>query len=94
MRDDLHGFPEIIAPSFFFDDRLVDPARSDIICLGGWHVQKPFIMAEIEVGFSAIFRDIALAVFIGVKSPRIDVDIGVKLLDCHRITAGLEQFSQ
>ncbi len=66
MRDDLHGFSKEISFSFLLNYGLVNFTGGNVIVLGGGGIQKSFIMPEVQVGFSAVFRYVAFAVFVGV----------------------------
>ena len=46
-------------------------------------VNKPFIMAKIQVGFRAIVGYENLSVLVGIHRAWVNVDIGIKLLDSH-----------
>ena len=48
-------------------------------------------MAEVEVGFGAVLRDIDLTVLIGAHGAGIDVDVGVELLRRDPQAAHLEK---
>ena len=43
-------------------------------------VDKPFVMSEVEVGFSTVLGNVNLAVLIRAHSARVNIDIRVKLL--------------
>ena len=51
-------------------------------------------MAEVEVGFGSVVGDVALAVLVGVQGTRINVEVGVKLLNGYRKPTGLEKFGE
>src|ERR1700754_1986488 len=48
-------------------------------------------MAEIEIGLGAVLGDEDLAVLERAHRPRIDVDVGIELLQLHPVAAGDEQ---
>ena len=91
MRHNLNGLAQIVAAAFFVDDTLIDTARGDVVGAGGLDVGEAFVVTQVEVGLVAVDGYVALAVLIGVKRTRIDVDIRVKLLNCHAIAAGFQQ---
>jgi len=91
VRDDLHGLAEILAFALLFDDALVDFTRRDVVRFRRRLVGETLVVSEIEVGFGAVLRHVTLAVLVGVERPGVDVDVGVELLDGHRITARLQQ---
>ena len=91
MWDDLHGLAEILAFALLFDDTLVDFTRRDVVRFRRRLVGETLVVSEVEVGFGAVLRHVTLAVLVGVERPGVDVDVGVELLDGHRITARLQQ---
>jgi hypothetical protein len=48
-------------------------------------------VSQIEVGLSPVVGDVDLTVLVGTHRPRIDVDVGVKLLQRDSISMSLEQ---
>ena len=51
-------------------------------------------MSEVQVGFGTIIRDITLAVFVRVEGARVDVDVGVQLLDGDLHPTRLQELGQ
>ena len=91
VRHDLYRLSQIISLPLLVDHRLVDPAGSDGVALCGPDAGKPFVVSEIQVGFHAVYGDIALAMLIRVQSTRIDVDVGIELLDGDAVPVRLKQ---
>ena len=60
---------------------LVDSAGGNVVCLGSAHIGEAFVVPQVEVGLMAVFGNIAFAMFVGVESARIDVDVRVELLN-------------
>lgn len=54
MGNDLDGITEILALPFLADDRMVYLARGYIVIASQVGVREPFIMPEIEIGFSPV----------------------------------------
>ena len=94
VRDDLHGRAEIIAAPLFLDHRLVDLTRRDVVVAGQGFIDETLVVTEIEIGLGAVLGDEDLAVLIRIHRPRIDVDVGVELLDRDGDAAGLEQSTE
>jgi hypothetical protein len=94
VRDHLHGRAQIIAAPLALDDRLVNPARGDIVRLARRNAGEALVMAQIEIGLGTVIGDVHLAVLIGRHRARIDVEIGVELADAHAVTACLQQSAQ
>ena len=80
MGDDLYGLAQVVSTALLLDDTLIDAASRHVVGTRGLDVGEALIVAQVEVGLVAIDRDVALTVLIGVQRPRVDVDIGVKLL--------------
>ena len=55
------------------------------------HAGEALVVAEVEVGLGAVVGDEHLAVLIGAHGPRIDVEIGIELLEPNRIAARLKE---
>jgi len=90
VGDDLHGSPEIIAPTLLGDDRMVDPARGEIVGLAKMLIEEPFVMTEIEIGLRPVVGHIDLAVLEGVHGSGIDIDVRIEFQDGHVEAPGLE----
>ena len=94
MRDDLDGIAQVFAAAFLCNNRGVHLAGRRVRRAGKVHVQEALVVADIKVGFRAIFSDENLTVLEGVHRPGIDVDIGVKLLHGNAQTARTQQTPQ
>ena len=88
---DLDGLAEIVAAAFVVDDVLVDPTGRDIIGARCADIGEPLVVAEVEIGLLTVDGYVAFAVFVGVESARVDVDIRVELLDGDAVAASLKQ---
>ncbi len=94
VRNDLHGRAEIVAAPFALDDVLVDAAGGDVVGLVGRAVGEALVVAEVEVGLRPVVGDEHLAVLIRAHRARIDVEVGVELLDARAVAARLQQGSE
>ena len=90
---DLNGLAEVVAAALLVDDGFVDAARGHAVFAGGLYAREAFVVAEVEVGLHAIYGDVAFAVLVGIERARVDIDIGVKLLDGNLVAACLQQFT-
>ena len=81
MRNDLHGAAQIIATPLLGDDFGIDLAGRHVAGLAQVGVDEAFVMAKIEVGLGAVVRHEDLTVLVGRHRARIDVDIGIQLLE-------------
>ena len=94
MWDDLDGLAQVGALAFLGDDGVINLARSHIVGLGRVYAQETLIVAQVEVRLGAVFRDIALAVFVRVERTGIDVDVGIEFLDGDAQAACLQELGQ
>ncbi len=94
MRNHLHGVTEEIATAFFGDDRGVDLAGGDIGLGGQVDVEESFVVADVEIGFGAVFGDEDLTVLEGVHGAGINVEVRIQLLHGHTHAAGHQQAAQ
>ena len=94
VRDDLDSMAQIVAAPFFLQDRPVDLAGRDVGVLAEVNVDEAFIVTEVEVRFRAIVGDEDFAVLVRAHRARVDIDIGVKLLDRDLVAAVLQQTAQ
>ena len=78
--NDLHGFTEVIAAAFLGEDGFVDAAGGPVIVAGKFGVGEALVVAEIEIGFGAVFGDEDFAVLEGAHGAGIDVEVRIALL--------------
>ena len=83
VRNDLHGLAEIIAAPLFRDDRMINLAGRDVMIARRDGAGEALVMAEIEIGFRAVVRDIDFAVLVGVHRAGVNVEIGIEFLQRH-----------
>ena len=91
VRNNLHGLAQIIAAALLGDDGFVDAARGPVMVLGQVSRCEPLVMAKVEIGFRAIVRDKHFAVLIGRHCPRINVQVGIALLEGNAKAAAFKQ---
>ena len=94
VRDDLNRRAQVVAAAFFFDDGVVDLAGRDVVRALQILVDETLVVTEIEVGLGAVLGNENLAVLIRVHRARVDVDVGVELLDRNADAARFEQPSE
>ena len=80
VRDDLHGRAEILAPALFIEDVPVDLAGCEVRVFVEVFVDEALVVAEVKVGFCAVFGHVDLSVLIRAHRAGVDVDVGVELL--------------
>ena len=93
MRHHLYGLAQVVSPSFAVDNGLVDSPGGDAVVAGGVDIGETLVVPQIQVRLHAVHGDIALAVFVRIQGARVDVDVGVELLDGDGIAARLQQFA-
>ena len=93
MRYNLNGFAQIVAPTLLIDHRFVDPTRGKRIILGGLNAGEAFVVSQVEIGLHAVYRNVALAVFVGVERSGIDIDVGIELLNGDVVASCLQEFT-
>ena len=93
VGDNLYGLAEVVALALTLDDGLEDTSSGKRIGPCGPDPGKPLIMTEIEVSFSAIDGNVALAVLVRVERARIDVDVRVELLYGHAVAPCLKELA-
>src|SRR4051812_22464610 len=90
MRNDLDRAAEIIAAPFLLDDALVNLARGEIIAPAHLPADKSLIMAEIEVGFRAVFSNENFTMLKWAHGAGIHIDVGIQLKQGDFDTASFE----
>src|SRR5690606_2108503 len=79
MGNDLNSLAQVVATAFFAQHGLVYLAGREVIDFTHTGRDEALVVAQIEVGFSAVFGDEYLAVLERTHGARIDVDIRVEL---------------
>ena len=78
VRYDLDCFTEIITAPLAFDDAVVNLPGGSVGVFRNLCLCKTVIMTEVEIGFSAVRRDINLAVLKGIHCAWIHIEIGIE----------------
>lgn len=79
VRHHLHGFAQVVSAPLPFQHRGVDLAGGHVGLASQVDVEKAFIVAQIEVGLSAVVRDKHLPVLEGRHGAGVNVEVGVYL---------------
>src|SRR6185369_14566166 len=79
VRDHLHRAAQVVAAALLVDDALVDLAGGEVVGLGHPGAHEALVVAQVQVGFRAVFRDEHLAMLEGRHGAGIHVDVGIKL---------------
>src|SRR6516164_7035064 len=91
VRDYLDGRAEIVAAPFLGEDVLVDTAGGDVVGPSRRPAGEAFVVAEVEVGFSAVVGDEDLAMLVGRHRARIYIKIRVELAQADFVAPRLQQ---
>ena len=91
MRDDLNGSPQILSTTLFIEHVLIDATSTEAVFTSQTGANKTLVMAQIQIGFSAVFRDEHFAMLIRAHGTGIDVDIRIHLDQRHLEATGIKQ---
>ena len=81
MRDHLYGRAEVVSAPLLGDHLRVDLSGGHVRGCGQVLVDESLVVAEVEVRLGPVVGDEDLAVLVGGHGPRIDVEVGVELLE-------------
>ena len=91
VRDDLDRAAQVIAAPLFVEHFPVDLAGGDVGVFVEVFIDESLIVPEIEIGLSAVFGHVHLAVLVRTHRAGIHIHVRIELLRCHLQTARLEQ---
>ena len=80
VRDHLDGAAQVVAPPLAADHRVVDRAGRHVRATRGVDVREALVVAQVEVRLGAVLGHEHLAVLERAHRARVDVDVGVELL--------------
>jgi hypothetical protein len=81
VRNNLDGFAEVLAGALVGHDVGVNAAVHERTGAGEFLVEEALVMAEVEVGFGAVFGDEDFAVLSRVHGAGVGIKVGVAFLD-------------
>src|SRR5713226_2319941 len=90
VRDDLDGPAQVIATSLLGDHLGIDFAGGHVAGLAQVGIDEALVVAEVEVGLGTVVRDEHLTMLVGGHRARVDIDVGVQLLEGDAQAAGLQ----
>ena len=94
MGYDLNGRAEILAAALFIEHVPVYFTGGEIRVFVEILVDETLVVAEVEIGLRAVFRDVNFAVLIGAHGARVNVDIRIELLRRYLESARFENSSE
>src|SRR5208282_3967554 len=78
--NDLHGFAEVIAAALFGQNGFVDAASGPVIVARKFGVREAFVVAEVEIGFGAVFGHEYFTVLKWAHRAGINVQVRIAFL--------------
>ena len=90
----LNRLTQIVATPFTLDDAEVDAPRRHAVITRCLNSRETLVVAQVQVGFHAVGRHVAFAMLIGVQRSRVNVDVGVELLNRDLVSPCLQQVAQ
>ena len=87
----LHGGAQVFAAALFVQDVPVNFTCRQIRVFVQVLVDETLVVAKVQIRLRSVLRDINFSVLIGTHGPRINVDIGIKLLCRHLQAPGLQK---
>ena len=91
VGDHLDGLAEKLPAAFLVDHREIDLPGGVVALARQRRRGEALVVAEVEIGLTAVVEDVHLTVLIGAHRPRIDIDVRIELLHPHLEAAGLEE---
>ena len=91
VRHHLHRAAQIVAAPLRREHVLIDAPRGDVVVPPGRNAGEAFVMAEIEIGLSAVVGYEHLPVLVGAHRAWIDIEIRVELAQPNRKAPRLQQ---
>ncbi len=89
--NDLDGFAEVVAAALLGENGFVDAAGGPVIVAGKLGVGEALVVAEVEVGFRAVFGDKDFPVLKRAHRTGIDVQVRIAFLKGDFETATFEE---
>ena len=94
VGDHLDGLPQVLAPALLVEHVPVDLAGGQVGVLVQVLVNKPLVVAQVQVGLRPVLGDVHLPVLVRTHGAGVHVDVGVQLLGSHLQPPGLQQAAQ
>ena len=94
VRDNLNGSSAVVAAAFLLKYGPVDLSGGNIGILVQTFIDETLIMSQVQVCLGSVIGNEHLAVLYRIHGSGIDIDVRVKFLHGHFVTAGFEQSSE
>jgi hypothetical protein len=91
VRDDLHRLAEVIAAALLLDHLQIDTAGGVVVLARHARGREALVVAEVQIRLRAVIGHEDLTVLERRHRARIDVDVGIELLQRHFEAAGFEE---
>ena len=91
MGNHLDSFSEVVSAAFLLNDGFVNATGGEIVAARQLRVCITLVVAEIEIGLSAIVGDVDLTVLIGTHRSGIDIQVRVELQQADLESTALQQ---
>ena len=91
MRNHLHRGPQVFAAALFVQHVPIHLARRQVGIPVQILVDKPLVVAQVQVGFRAVLGHIDLAVLVRTHGAGVHVDVRIQLLGRHFQPARFQQ---
>ena len=89
----LNGLAQIVTVALAVDDCLVDaPCCYRVVSCCAYACES-LIMSQVQIGLETVLCHVALTVFVRIQCTRINIDIGVELLNGDFVAACLQQLT-
>ena len=94
VRDNLNGRAQVVATALFAQHVGVDTAGGEVIAARHLGADKTLIVAQVQIGFCAVFSNEHFPMLDWAHGARIDVDIRIQFHDGHVETTGFKNGCQ
>ena len=91
VRNHLHRFAQVIAAPLFGDDGFVDAPGGPVMVAGQLGGSEALVVSQVQIGLGAVIGDVHFAVLVGAHRARINVQVGIALLEGDAQAAAFEQ---
>ena len=91
VGDDLDGRAEVVAAALLRDHLVIDLTGGGVVLPRGGDVEEALVVPEVQIGLRAVVGHVHLAVLERIHRARVDVQVGVELLDRDAQAARFQQ---